>query len=950
MNKSLVFRLLSLFCLLFPVALTGQDFGGFRPDIRWNQINTSKLRVIFPAGMETQARQVSNLILFQDANSRTSIGNLSKKLDLVLNNEGVISNGYVTIMPFHSEFYTTPPQDGNSLGSLDWLNLLSIHEYRHALQYMNLRRGIVKLGYWLSGESGWGLGMRLAYPAWFFEGDAVATETALTSQGRGRVPYFMSQYPSIVLDRRNYSYMKARNGSLRDYVPDHYTLGYLLCSYGRENFGNDMWTKVIRGTSWYRGIIYPFSQAVHKNTGLTTRKFYKKAFADYKEKWHQEDSMLILSSSEKLTKPSKVITKYSYPVYLENGELLVHKESYNQTGAIYKILPDSTEVRICETGMAQDVCFTAAGPWIAWSEVSWDERFSAQNYSDIVLFNTETGIKTYLTRNQRYFSPAVSPDGTKLLVVEADAANQFKLKILDISTGEVIQTLPNPNNLYYTLPKWDTDGQNLISSARKKSGKMLIIKQSIASGAIAELTREINQVIGEVVVTPKELIYAASYSGINNIFSLNRSDKSISQLTSTRFGAYHPAISPDGQNLVYSEFTRKGFGLMTAPRAKLLQTPFHPVPLEKLGKFEQSYFDAEGGDILSAIPEQELTIEPYKTWQHLGKIHSWTLSPSFESIGLYLISDNVLNNVHLEAGADYYWNEQVPGFSASFQYAGLYPVMGLGFSRHYRSTSITIEDAEFDQLYLDNVVNAEVSVPLNFSKGLFYRQAMLSAGYNLITNQEVRPGDLLGLSEAMVVHSVSASARYVQTKRQAVQNITTPLGFGLEFSANQSVSNIRAGQYMAIADGAVRGFKPNHNLVVTGAWKLEYDHNQYSYLDLFVYPRGFSIPRSNWMVTVQSSYHFPLFYPDFGLAGIFYCSRVRADIFADYGYADIPYDALTSSNGLFLSTGAELIMDMTWLNLVSLPLGFRASCLLTTDYAEPTRLWHFEVVVPVIRL
>lgn len=950
MKKSLAFTFLSVCLLLMPEFLTGQDFGSFRPGIQWNQINTKKLRVIFPEGFETQARQVSNLILFEDANNRTSIGPLTKKLDLVLNNEGVISNGYVTIMPFHSEFYTTPPQDGNFLGSLDWLSLLSIHEYRHALQYMNMRRGIIKLAYWLSGETGWGVGMNLSIPQWFFEGDAVATETALTNQGRGRNPYFMSQYPSILLDDKHYTYMKARNGSYRDYVPDHYTLGYLLCSYGRENYGNDLWNKVVGRTTWYRGIIYPFSKALRKNTGLSTRKFYKKAFADYRDKWYQEDSLLVLSPSGSLTKPSKVVTNYRFPVYLPNGDLLVHKSSYNKTGAIYKILPDSTEIRLCETGIAQDIYFTAAGPWIAWAEVSWDERYSAQNYSDIVLFNTETKSKTYLTRHQRFFSPAVSPDGTRLLVVDADMTNQYRLKILDITTGEVLETLPNPDNLYYTFPKWDSDGKSIISSVRKQDCIMLIIKQSISNGNITEMTSGLNQIIGEVVVTPKELIYSSSYSGINNIYSLNRSGNSIRQLTSTRFGAYYPAITPDGKNLAYSEFTRKGYKLMAAPISSLPNKPIRPVSLEKVSTFDQSFFEEEGGNILSNIPEQELAITPYKSWQHPGKIHSWTLSPTMQSIGLYLISDNTLNNLHVEAGADYYWNEQVPGFSASIQYAGLYPVMGLGFSRNYRSTSTKVNDVEFKQLFLDNVANAEISVPLDFSRGMFYRQALLSAGYNLITNQEVRPGDLLGLSEARIIHSVSASCRYVQTKRQAYQNITTPLGFGLELSVNQSVSSISGGQYMAIADGAIRGLLPNHNLVVTAAWKLEYDSNDYSYLDLFVYPRGFSIPRSNWMATVQTSYHFPLFYPDFGFAGIFYCSRVRADIFADYGYADIPFGAVTSSNGMFLSTGAELILDTTWLNLVDLPIGFRISFLATTDYADPALRFNYELVFPVIRL
>ena len=932
---------------LFPFTLSAQDFGGLPPGVDWYQINTHKLRVIFPKGMEKQAVHLSSLIQSEDNNNRISIGKKSVKLDLLLNNQGVNSNGYVSTMPFRSEFFTTPPQDGSRIGTLDFMTTLGIHEYRHALQYMNLRRGIFGLAYYLTGDPGWGAFMTLTVPNWYFEGDAVATETALTLQGRGRIPSFMSQYPSILLDGRQYSYMKARNGSYKDYVPDWYTLGYLLCSYGRENYGNDVWMKVARRTSWMRGIIYPFSKALKANTGLSTRKFYKKAFKDYYEEWHLEDSLLQLTPSSPLTTLARVYTNYRYPVYLNDGTLIVHKSSFQKTGAIFKILPDSSEIRLCETGIAQDIYLSASGDWIAWAEVSWDPRFSSRSYSDIWLYNHSSGEKRCLTRGHRYFSPSVSPDAKQVLVCETDLANQFSIKILDINTGQELKILPNPDNLFFSYPKWDDGGEYVISTARKPSGQMLITRQHITSGKITELTKPINHILGEIVVTPKTLFYSSSYSGINNIYSLNRSTGSITQLTSTRFGAYHPAISPDLDSLVYSEFTRTGYRLVSAPVNRLLKKTVRPLPLDQLSKYDRAFFEAEGGNILTNIPETDAEIKPYRQWQHLFKVHSWSLNPTTESIGLFVMSDNILNNLHVEAGADYYWNEEVPGFSASVQYAGLYPVLGAGFSRNYRSVG---GDEVPKRLFLDNTANLEASVPLNFSKGLYYRQALISTGLSLISYQEVRPSDLAAIDYATQLITLSANARYVQQKRQAYQNITTPLGFGLEFSMNQSVNSIQAFQYMAIADGAIRGLLPNHNLVMTGAWKYEPDNNDYSFMDVFIYPRGFSIPRSNWMVSVQSSYHFPLLYPDFGMAGIFYCSRVRGDLFFDYGYADIPADFAMQSNGLFLSGGVELIFDITWLNLAELPIGFRFSGLLTRDFDDPGKDFNFEFFIPVLRL
>ncbi|MCX6223316.1 MAG: hypothetical protein NTV01_00945, partial [Bacteroidia bacterium] len=328
---------------LFTIQSFAQEFGRFKPGINWQQISTPAVRVIFPKGLESQATRVANNILYINKNNRTSIGPLSKKLDLILNNQGIISNGYFTLMPFRSEFFTIPLQDGNELGTTEWLDILSVHEYRHALQYMNLRRGFNKLAYYFSGEIGWGVMVNLAIPGWYFEGDAVATETALTNQGRGRIPSFLKQSKSILLNDRKYSYMKARNGSYRDIVPNQYELGYLLCSYGREKFGNDLWPKVINQTSWFDWMIYPFSTAVRTHTGMNTRQFYNKALSDYKKKWKKETSTSGLTPFSNLSHPAKTITNYRFPVFEQDGNLLVYKDSYKEIGAIYRISPDGKE-------------------------------------------------------------------------------------------------------------------------------------------------------------------------------------------------------------------------------------------------------------------------------------------------------------------------------------------------------------------------------------------------------------------------------------------------------------------------------------------------------------------------------------------------------------------------------------------------------------------------------
>jgi hypothetical protein len=138
------------------------------------------------------------------------------KIDIVLQNQSVVSNGYVGIAPFRSELYLNAPQDGFMVGS-NWLDVLAIHEYRHALQFMNARQGVTKYGYYLTGELGWRFLSSLSIPNWFWEGDAIVSETASTAQGRGRLPSFYNGYKSLIYSEGTYDYQKARNGSIKDF-------------------------------------------------------------------------------------------------------------------------------------------------------------------------------------------------------------------------------------------------------------------------------------------------------------------------------------------------------------------------------------------------------------------------------------------------------------------------------------------------------------------------------------------------------------------------------------------------------------------------------------------------------------------------------------------------------------------------------------------------------------
>ena len=232
--------LLILLVFFGALQLSAQPFGGTPAAFRWQQINTDTVRIIFPEGYDGQAQRIVAIIhgLQQKDSSR------HHKINLVIRDQTLISNGYVGLAPWRSEWYITPPRQLFTLGSNRFSDLLAIHEWKHVQQYNRLNTGVSRFARFVLGEQGQALANALSVPDWFFEGEAVDNETRYSQQGRGSLPRFMQQLPAWWATQPPVRYDYLRNGSLRKYVPDHYALGYLLVAYGRKQYGNSFWPTV----------------------------------------------------------------------------------------------------------------------------------------------------------------------------------------------------------------------------------------------------------------------------------------------------------------------------------------------------------------------------------------------------------------------------------------------------------------------------------------------------------------------------------------------------------------------------------------------------------------------------------------------------------------------------------------------------------------------------------
>ncbi len=146
-------------CLLLVLGnARSQQFGGNPPSLKWKQINTDSVRIIFPAGLDSQAQRVSSIVHYLAAHASSgtglSLGSRLHKINIVLQNQTTIANGYVNLGPFRSEFFLTPEMNNFDEGSIPWPDQLSVHEYRHVMQFNNFHNGLSNLMYHLFGDDG----------------------------------------------------------------------------------------------------------------------------------------------------------------------------------------------------------------------------------------------------------------------------------------------------------------------------------------------------------------------------------------------------------------------------------------------------------------------------------------------------------------------------------------------------------------------------------------------------------------------------------------------------------------------------------------------------------------------------------------------------------------------------------------------------------------------------
>ena len=921
--KLLIIRVAFAILFLAPLSVLTQNFGGFKPSKDWNQLNTERYRIIFSPENEIQARKTAAIIETQYRLNK-NIGENRDKINIVIQNSTTQANGYVGLGPFVSEFFLTPFPDNFTLGSLPWHYTLGIHEYQHVLQFSNSKRGITKLANRLGGENFWGDMQALSIPNWFFEGDAVRAETQYSMQGRGRNPTFHNAFRRYAQQSNFPSYEKLRNGSIRDYLPNHYQFGYLMAAYGKENYGEDFWPTVLEQSAKYKGVFYPFSQALKRSSGLNSTKFYNSTILSFQEDWRNTSNHF----GDTIFKPKKhEVTNYEFPKVDTDSSLYYYKETYDNIGAIYQ-LKNGVEKKIKELGIRSNNYFDVFDGKLLSTQTYFNKRWGWVDYENIILYDPTSKKIKKITKNGKYFHPSFSPKGDKVVALSVAPNHSFNLEIISIADTSVKKIIPNEKNYYYSYPIW-SDEQTIVCTTRDSIGQLSLTEVDLKTG-VHKLLVTTYHLMGKPSVKNKKIYFAASFSGIDNIYEWDNGI--INQLTQKGSGRYQVAVSLNSDSLYFTNFSLHG-KLLIKSSLELINKDFKVKPLSEIKPYKKNFFNRDS--IVSPnLMVDSIKSTKYSKFTNLINVHSWGVTADDPLYGLHLESENILNTLDLNVAYKYNRNESTSGIYGNIDYGQYF----LHLNGRFSSSKRLIERIEAPNVhYTENLSAIGISLPLNYSSNLFSRRLRLSSAleYSKINFDASKFADVNLLA-------TSIQALYSQQKIKARKNIFTHFGI---FSRIRERKGLNENNFQLLLQNSIslKGLFQNHNLIIDADAQFENGSSAIGFSNLFNYARGFQSFRFAELYKVGTNYHFPILYPDIGTSGLIYIYRIRGNLFYDYSIAPI-------ANRNFNSTGGEVILDLKLIRLLSLSIGVRYTQILSQRALSKTNSnSYLEIFIPINR-
>ncbi|MDR0431522.1 MAG: hypothetical protein LBH58_13770 [Tannerellaceae bacterium] len=911
---------------------------------KWNIVKLPHYNLVYPRGIDSMAYKYALYLENVYPHIRKTIGEpVNVKFPVVLHPGNMSSNGLVSWAPRRMELITTP---SSRQEAQRWDKHLVVHESRHVFQTGKVMHGMFKPLYYLIGEQAAGVAA-FFLPTWFLEGDAVGIETGLSNAGRGRLPEFHMTYRAQMLDGDNFfSFDKWYLGSYKDYTGDFYSLGYHLTSFARYKYGSDIWDKTTSRYVTHFFHIPMFSNAFKHYSGVNIDNLYKQTFSFLKDEWERQDTGFI--TPRHLSRPVKKFTSYRYPQALNDSTIIAVKSGIQDINALVAIT-NGKEEHLRYLGNINSRLILNNGR-VYWTEIVSGLRWAQENFSVLKYYDFISKRIVTVTPGRRYLSPSINSTGRIAAVSRFTMEGKAQIVLLDTENGNEIDCFNVPDHAFAKELTFAGD-DTVIAIAVNDSG-IELLQLNIENRQWSELLQTTSANITSPVWREGKLYFESGLNGTNNIYYLDLSDSQTYRLASSRFGAFNPAFSTDGRQLLFSDYQLKGYRAASLPIDSIpvekadFSRPHRFTFAETLARQEQFNIDSAELDPVAFNPE------PYRKGLHTFKIHSWapfyydvteamnTGADDLSTIvkpGAMILTQNTLNTAIGQAG--WYYRKGYHHGKLTFSYMGWFPVINLDADYGGKSFAISWgkneegRDVAKSRDTNHNLLEAKAQIylPFNLTRNHYTRGVQPSVSY-YFTNNKYQQYSSRKFSNFQYLLSEVLFYNY---RRLAVRDILPRWGYQLRLQYMNTPFNTEnyGSLYTARLTTYWPGLIRNHALMLRLGYQYQYLDNKALYIPkrLLETPRGYNyLYQTHQQIAFKADYAFSIVSPDISIGQLMYIRRFRTNLFYDLSKNQAGKNSNWNTQSSF---GADFIFDWNVLRM-SFPLTTGVRLIQPIDYGR----------------
>lgn len=876
-------------------------------DIVWKKIETNLYEVVYPDHVEKQAQYITGLLKLYSPLVAKRYRINQKKISIVLRPNSADPNGFVTLAPRRSEWFMhtsfTP-----FIGSLEWYQSLAIHEYRHVVQFDFLNRSNLKAGYIIGGESILGLLMNIAMPSWYFEGDAVWTETVLSNAGRGRSPRFMARLKALVSSEYEPTLDQLLGGDFTNVLPNHYVYGYVFITKAMLKYGGDIWYHIAARASDEPLNPYAIYDAFYEMTGLSFDSFYQQTISELKTAWGPSNQI----------RPVKDWLTHAWPMsdgdnlYILKRDLDHYWELFNTNDMTKPLGEFNIFPTLSKTDMRN-------GKFL-YSQLNPHYRYGFMSTSDLFLYDIQTKDTKQITKDRRFYHPQFNKVGSRIVAVEYTKKNQWQAVVMDLA-GKIEHTIPSTPRFKIVEAVFKTDSK-LLAITLDELGYKEISEIDLLTKEITPLSPQTRNNIFALSYDD-QLYFEADDMGAVNIFSYDFTKEEYSKCTEEYIAGYSARFHK--KELHYLQEVSHGrLPAITSEctpivKADIFKNYLASTPSDYLHQREP--IDDEKARVSLKTKE---TTKPYAETSGSLMPHSWSFI-SGRGTELSATTDNILGSLNLSASAGTN-PEEAAGFgNISVSWAKYYPIFSLQVSSQDRKAEVGNEDITWNESSL----RFTTTLPYIYQNNLYQGSHFLSLIAEQVTvNEKDQVIDTFELNDQTITGTgFRFESSYL--KQTFPKQIFNPWGYNFNFfyedfrtsGSGESVSYL--GSYNL--DLYAPGIGEHHGIKLStrGEYRPENEdlyRQQREYIPIigYTFSRGYAYDFTPRFQAVSLDYAFTLGYPNAGYKDWIYFTRIYAQLFGDYTLAEYNRGDRTLN-----SHGIEFYFDTNTFRKFPLTYGLR---------------------------